>query len=143
MRGSQMTLGVGMIMLTTVVHVVGLIGLAKTLPQFSSWTLRYLPRLSSGLLLLAAVLWIIAIHIIEVWIWALVYIQIGEFNDFGSALYFSTVTATTLGYGDLVLSQDWQLLSAFEAMGGLILFGASTAFLISLMGHLFKQMQDK
>ena len=63
----------------------------------------------------------------------LVFIQNGEFGDLAFALYFSTVTATTLGFGNLVLSPDWQPLAAFEAMRDLILFSASTAFLVSEM----------
>ena len=143
MLSIHLTLGSGMIVLMTIIHVIGLVGLANTLPQLSVWARHCCPRLVAGLLLLTSVLWIVTIHTIEVWIWALVYIQIGEFGDLASALYFSAVTATTLGFGDLVLSPDWQLLSAFEAMGGLILFGASTAFLLSVMGHLFKQMEEK
>ena len=49
------------------------------------------------------------------------------------ALYFSVVTSTTLGYGDMLLSERWRLLSTFEAMGGLILFGVSTAYLLALL----------
>ena len=49
------------------------------------------------------------------------------------ALYFSVVTSTTLGYGDMLLSERWQLLSTFEAMGGLILFAVSTAYLLALL----------
>ena len=60
-----------------------------------------------------------------------------EFDELQPSLYFSVVTATTLGYGDVTLSERWQLLGTFEAMGGLILFGASTAFLMELMRHLF------
>lgn len=141
--GIHIALGTGMIVLMTVIHVIGLIGLANTLPRLSKWARHNCPRLVAGLLLVTSVIWLIAIHTLEVWIWALVYIQVGEFGDIASALYFSTVTATTLGFGDVVLSSDWQLLSAFEAMGGLILFGASTAFLLSIMGHLFKQMEEK
>ena len=43
------------------------------------------------------------------------------------------MTATTLGYGDLTLSEPWRLLGVFEAMTGLMLFGASTAAVFQLM----------
>ena len=143
MTGIHIALGTGMIVLMTVIHVIGLIGLANTLPRLSNWARHNCPRLGAGIMLMTSVIWLITIHTIEVWIWALVYMQIGEFGGIASALYFSTVTATTLGFGDVVLSPDWRLLSAFEAMGGLILFGASTAFLLSVMAHLFKQMEEK
>ena len=132
-----------MILLMTIIHVIGLIGLASTLPRLSNWARHKYPGLLPGILLATSVIWLISIHTLEVWIWALLYIQVGEFSDIASALYFSTVTATTLGFGDVVLSPDWQLLSAFEAMGGLLLFGASTAFLLSVMASVFKPMAEQ
>jgi voltage-gated potassium channel Kch len=85
-----------------------------------------------------AVLVVIGIHTVEAWGWALVYYLLGEFNEIAQALYFSVVTSTTLGYGDVTLSKDGRLVGSFEAMGGLILFGAGTAFLLRVVGHLFQ-----
>ena len=65
-------------------------------------------------------------------------VKVGEFDQLAKALYFSVVTSTTLGYGDVTLSESWQLLATFEAMGGLILFGASTAFMLAVMRKLFE-----
>ena len=92
---------------------------------------------STSFLLIVAVLGIVAIHTVEAWAWAAVLLRLGEFASLKEALYFSVVTSTTLGYGDLTLSDEWKLLGTFEAMGGLILFGASTAFLFQLMQRLF------
>lgn len=75
---------------------------------------------------------------IEIIFWALTYIQLEEFDNLTSAIYFSIVTSTTLGYGDIVLSEKAQLLSGFEAIGGLILFGVSTAFFIRLVSVFFE-----
>ena len=88
-------------------------------------------------MLSVTVLIIIFIHTVEAWVWAIIYIKLGEFEELGKALYFSVVTSTALGYGDITLSKRWQLLSTFEAMGGLLLFGTSTAFLIGFMTALF------
>ena len=52
-------------------------------------------------------------------------------------MYFSVVTTTTLGYGDFTLSDRWRVLASFQAIGGLILFGASTAFLFEIIRRLF------
>ncbi len=116
------------------------VDLANTRPRLSGWARRYCPWLVAGLLLVTSVLWFVMIHTVYVWIQAMDSIQIGNLV---SALYSFTVTATTLGLNDLVLSPDWPLLSAFEATVGLILLGASTAFLHSVMGHPFKQMEEE
>ena len=57
-------------------------------------------------------------------------------GDFEAALYFSTASFTTLGYGDVVLDHRWRLLGAIEGANGLLLFGWSTAFLISVTGRM-------
>lgn len=77
--------------------------------------------------LAAFVLWLFLATITEVWAWALVYLALGAFASLETAVYFSTVTFTTLGYGDITLSAEWRLLSSFEAANGLLLFGWSTA----------------
>ena len=51
------------------------------------------------------------------------------------ALYFATVSLTTLGFGDVILSQDVRLLSAIVAANGLVMFGLSTAFLLEFVGQ--------
>ena len=56
-----------------------------------------------------------------------------------SALYFSTVTFTTLGYGDITLQERWKLLSSFEAVNGIVLFGVSTAFVFAVLKRLFEE----
>ena len=139
----QILIGTAMIVLMTIIHVTGLIGLAQILPRLSDRTRNRFPTLFSGALLMTSLLWIIALHTIEIWLWALTFMMLGEFADLSTALYFSTVTATTLGYGDLVLSPDWQLLGSFEAMGGLILFGASTAFLLALVVRVFSALDGE
>ena len=134
----QLILGSVMILTTSMFHVLALVTLARLLKRaaklafFASNT-----RLTIGLLTIS-ILFIVGIHTIEAWLWAAVYISVGEFDQLAKALYFSVVTSTTLGYGDVTLSESWQLLATFEAMGGLILFGASTAFMLAVMRKLFE-----
>jgi len=75
----------------------------------------------------------IGLHVSEIWLWAVTFMQIDAVPDLESALYFSTVTATTVGYGDLVLEHNWRLLGSFEAMSGILVFGISTAFLMAVL----------
>lgn len=92
--------------------------------------------------LIFSVLFIILLHTIEAWGWALIYLYLGEFSSLSQALYFSVVTSTTLGFGDIVTSEKWQLFATFEAMQGLLLFGVTTAFLIDIMRRLFKEFDE-
>ena len=65
--------------------------------------------------------------------WALVYFLIGAIPNFETSLYFSIVTFTTLGYGDVTLPVQWRLLASMEAAIGIIIFGWTTAIVIAVV----------
>jgi hypothetical protein len=53
-------------------------------------------------------------------------------------LYFSMVTFTSLGYGDVVLPPSgWRLLASFEAANGILMFGWTTALIFFVVQHLY------
>ncbi len=133
----QILLGTIVTILVVIFHVVCLVGLHYLIQWLHSPNVFGNSDFATMGILSIVVLTIIGIHTTEAWLWALIYLKLGEFDDLKSALYFSVVTGTALGYGDIVLSKKWQILSTFEAMGGLLLFGTSTAFLIGVMGALF------
>ena len=68
----------------------------------------------------------------------MLYMALGAFEEMARALYFSTVVFTTLGFGDVVQTPQWQLLSSMEASNGIILFGLSTALLFAIFMHLLQ-----
>jgi len=72
-------------------------------------------------------------HLIEIAIWAIVFILCGEFHEFGIAYYHSAVNYTTLGYGDVVMSPAWRLLGPMEAADGMLMFGLSTALIFAVI----------
>ncbi len=137
MLHKQISLGTIVIILVVVFHVVCLVGLIDLLKWMPITSEFWQTQFGTMCMLGFAVFMIIGIHTVEAWAWAFIYLKLGEFKELSKALYFSVVTCTALGYGDITLSERWQLLSTFEAMGGLLLFGASTAFLIGFMQVLF------
>src|SRR5271170_6558771 len=72
-------------------------------------------------------------HLIEIALWAAVFMICGEFHEFSMAYYHSAVTYTTLGYGDLIMSPKWRLLAPMEAANGILMFGVSTAMIFTLI----------
>ena len=82
--------------------------------------------------------WMIVLHMVEVSAWSLVYTWSGAMPDLPAALYFSAVTYTTTGYGDLVLPQAWRLVGAIEALTGILMCGLSTGFFFAVVSRMFR-----
>jgi len=71
-----------------------------------------------------------------VWLYAGAYLALGARPDLETAVYFSTASFTTIGYGDVVLDRQWRLVGAIEGANGLLMFGWSTAFLFSVISRM-------
>jgi hypothetical protein len=89
-------------------------------------------------IIVLATLGTLSAHLIEIALWAAVFMLCGEFSDFGTAYYHSAVNYTTLGYGDLVMSPRWRLLGPLEAANGMLLFGVTTAMVFALIQRLIE-----
>ncbi len=143
MFGLQLYIGSAMVALTVVIHTVGIIGLIAIFRTFGSRFEDNPSYIALMRILVITIDVIFLIHTVEIWLWAVLYFWLGEFGSFERALYFSTVTFTTLGYGDITLHVRWQLLSGFEAANGIILFGVSTAFIFGAIRKLFEAAEIK
>lgn len=123
-----------MVVTIAVVHLVGLAVLTRSLRSHSRLfrKLQIMPLT----LLLGATVGIIAIHTVEIWAYAAVYMQLGAFSHFEEALYYSTETYASIGYGDVLMPHDWRIFGAIEGAAGIIMLGWSTAYLVSLLTQL-------
>jgi hypothetical protein len=86
--------------------------------------------------------------VIQIALWSVAFLMLGEISSFEKAFYYSAQNYTALGYGDIVLSDRWRLLGPLEAMNGLLLFGLSTALMFAVLGrlitnHLHRQLGDE
>jgi len=126
----QIVLGSTMIVVTTLIQgVFTMLGIERLREHLDRHATRSLLR--STLKLAVFVLWLFLATILEVWTWAILYLVLGAIGTLETAVYFSTVTFTTLGFGDITLGQEWRLLSSFEAANGLLMFGWSTALIFA------------
>jgi len=126
----QISLGAGMIVATTLIHgIFTVLGIERLRDHLQHHRTTSLVR--STLTLSVFVLWLFLATILEVWVWALLYVGLGALRSLEEAVYFSTVTYTTLGFGDITLDGAWRLLSSFEAANGLLMFGWSTALVFA------------
>ncbi len=76
----------------------------------------------------------------QIAIWAWLFMLLGEFQQFNSAFYHSAVNFGSLGYGDIVMSDEHKLLGALEAINGVLMIGVSTAALMTTFQHATKKI---
>ncbi|WP_108462405.1 potassium channel family protein [Devosia naphthalenivorans] len=132
MPASIYALAVGsmLIGLTVLVHVLGLISITKAATALGK---RF--RLSGQShrvgVMVGIVISLFAVATLEIWIWAFCYLMLGVGPDFDSTLYLSTITYSTVGYGDIVPTHSWRLLAALEGVTGFLMIGWSTAYLVT------------
>jgi hypothetical protein len=94
-------------------------------------------------LLIAVMLIMLAGNLLQITLWGGVFFACGEFEDFSTAFYHSVVNFTTLGYGDLVMSEERRLLGALEAANGVLMFGLTTSFLFVVLNELVNREWDR
>lgn len=130
-----------LILTTSVIHAIGLDVIMSQVEgeflksQGKSFR-HHFQKIRIGVVSILGIFSLITIHI---WLWAFLYryLELSEFKSLEDAVYFSTTTFTTLGYGDIVLKDNWRVLSGIEAANGIVLLGWSTAFLFEIMQMLY------
>ena len=124
-----------LVAVTVVIHAIGF-----------SLVLRSLMKSRAGLptqtwsiaRLLISVTWLlILVHAVEITVWALFYLWGECLPDAESAFYFSAVTYTTIGYGDLVLPKQWRMLAPLEGLTGILMCGLSTGLFFALANRIY------
>lgn len=94
------------------------------------------PR-DTGLLSVVMMLTLVG-NLIQISIWAWLFMLLGQFNDFQTAFYHSSVNFVTLGYGDIVMDARWRLLGPLEGANGILMFGVSTAVMTAAVADVIK-----
>ena len=116
-----------------------------------SWAMQRLRRRRRAPLRFATItrlfvfvsVWIVLLHLAEISLWAAFYVWRNAMPDLPSALYFSAVTYTTTGYGDLVLPERWRLVGAIEALTGILMCGWSTAFFFAVVSRIHTHAEER
>ena len=129
----QIALGSLLLLVTTLVHGACTVGVLRVLhgARVERWRLDTLWGQGAAVAALALLLFYVSLA--EASLWAIAYVGVGALDSWEAALYFSIVTYTTLGYGDVTLDDQWRLLASFQAANGTLMFGWSTALIVSFV----------
>jgi hypothetical protein len=128
-----------MVIVTVIVHGLGLTLLSRMVRfELREEMAQHVPPLSSRSLFftLALVLGLFALHGLEIWLYAFLYLLIGAIPSLETAVYFSTISYAGIGYDDRYIVPAWRLVAAIEGINGLLLLGWSTAFFVTLIRRL-------
>jgi len=126
----ELTVACCLLAITVMIHAAGLSAILRRLSG-SAMSLDTFWRITS---VLVGVAWVLlSLHLVEIGLWAVFYWWQRCLPDLESSLYFSGVTYTTLGYGDVLLSNDWRLLGPLEALTGIMMSGLSVSFFFVLV----------
>ena len=121
-------------MLIQIAAIVAIVGYLLRLVDSG----RLLLTISTDIKLVSTVLLVLfAGHALQFSVWASLFLYLGEFSNFGSAFYHSVVNFTSLGYGDIVMSEKWRLLGGLEAANGILMFGLTTSTFMTVKIRLF------
>jgi len=133
---TQIFIGTVVIFVTVVIQVLFISVAIQVLTKRGGYLVKPPFFVKTTVAIVAVVLWLIVGISLSAWSWAGVFLAAGVFQSLEPALYFSIVTFTTLGYGDITLDTQWRILASFAAVNGLIIFGLNTAFLVEFTSRL-------
>lgn len=123
-------LALGLTSVTVMIHAAGTVWLV--LPWAGVWRAKNDKSLGSPLMPLVRLMsGLLVLHLIEMGLWAGLFLLFEILPDFETALYFSLTSYTTVGYGDVVLPQNWRLIGPIEAAVGVLMLGWSTGFIVA------------
>ena len=126
--------------LTVVTHALGITVMVRALsrPHSASTSDLRLRRT-----LLRTIWWLVLLHLAEISIWGFFYLWRGILTDAETAFYFSGVTYTTIGYGDVALAKPWRMLGPIEGLIGVLMVSMSTGFFFLVVSHFHQLRMEK
>jgi hypothetical protein len=136
---TELAFATALVLTTVLVHSACTVIVISWLrsPRGKRWTLSHpVGRVAA---IGALVLGMSFVGFLESLIWAGLYLGVGAISDPNEAVYFSLVTFTTLGYGDVTLAEDWRVLGAFESANGVTMFSWTTALVVAVLQRTLSQ----
>jgi len=139
----NITIGVFIIGITILIHGYGTFFWVKLLVRKNKGKQKTKWNIKNVWLLIYTAIFLLTLNFIEAIIWGFTYYilpGITEFESLEKAIYFSLVTFTTLGYGEITIGSTNRILAGFEAMNGVLLLGWTTAIMFSVLQYTIKDM---
>jgi hypothetical protein len=128
---------------TSFIHGAGTLLIFWMLFRSRLFAARHFGSVLNASRLTLVVLALLAVHLTEAVCWAAFFFHEECFADFNTSLYFSMITYTTVGYGDVVLrDKQWRLLAGLEALTGSLMLCWSTVILVQVITNIYRQRRE-
>ena len=135
---TKLFIAIGLVAFCVAIHAIHAMGLIAVLQWLKArlvgGTRGFWPPAWS---LIRVAAWAVLLHLLQILVWAALYAWHDAMPDLTTAAYFSAVTYTTTGYGDLVLPKDWRLVGGVEALTGILMCGLSTGMFFAVFSQIF------
>ena len=135
---TEIAIAAAIVTVCLIIHVAGILLMAEWLLSRREELARTASSRQFALLIILLFAGIMFLHIVQTTLWAVFYYSQDLFSDFETSLYFSMVSFTTLGYGDVLLPRRWRLLGVIEGFSGVLLCGVSTAFIFAVVNAMLQ-----
>lgn len=138
----QLVLGALLIAIATAIQAFGII----TSMRYRIHVVRKIGRVHAGTMIIVmsvGALWMLAWQSVGVWIWAIVLQMLGAFDGLEPALYYAVAAYTTLGFGDVLVPDEWRILGSLIGANGMLAFGLATAALVAFIQAIRDDLSDR
>jgi hypothetical protein len=144
---AALTIGSLMLVGLALFHGVGLHGIFVRQKRRERLLRLGRPNLAAGAFLFgSSVFLMLALHVVEILVWAFALIHMGLVKHAYDAIYFCANAYSTLGMGNMDVDQHWRNLSPIIAISGLFTFAWTTSALVDVVssnGRLLERLEDE
>lgn len=132
---ADIVFGGAMLIVIVLVHATGVRAISNRVLRRSIALMKAPSHWRADVLMAGAVFALLALHLLEMFVWAASLVYSGLVPDWRSAGFFAGNTYTTIGYGTFVLPFAWRMLAPIIAISGLLTFGWSGSVIVDLLGR--------
>lgn len=126
----QIAIGSGIVIVSVLLSGAIFLAMEMLMSRAHLWLIRRPHRPKLVVVMVVSVIAALGMITISVWVWALAYFWLDIFVTLEASLYFSLVSFTTLGFGDIILPPDWRILGGMTAANGFLNIGMMSAIVL-------------
>ena len=134
----ELAIAAAIVSVCLIIHIAGILLMADWILRRREYFEQSAGRRHFAVLIVTIFAGIMILHVTQTSLWAAFYYAQGLFSDFETSLYFSMVSFTTIGYGDVLLPRTWRLLGVIEGFSGVVLCGVSTGFIFAVINAMLQ-----